>query len=201
MTDDVLDLDFIEKMLSLTLPPNTVAKAGWRLDHKAIVAAVEVLKLSRAVKIRFTSGGEKRESNGGRSSATYGCHQIKLDRDKNPMEFYHGITLSQIRTFEDANMTLWHEFRHAWQAESFARVSGKSIEGFYRIYKNASGPHGESYKQNKFELDARAFAKMQVDAGKYLLIPKVTKSVDDQINDLTDLEQFITDNAHPEWED
>lgn len=190
MTDDVLDLDTIERLLTLSLPPVTTAKAGWKLDRNAISHAVGVLKLERTVKLRFTS-----------AERNVGGHAIKIDFDKDPAVYYHGITLSQVRSFEDANKTFWHELRHCWQAEQVADKTGKALTFFNTVYKNASGPHGESYKQNKFELDARAFASKQVAEGLYLLIPKVVKSIEQQVEELADLEQFVADNAHPEWED
>lgn len=159
-----LSLDFITGLTKIELPPIIVARAGWKLDVNALIAACGVLDLQRPVKVRFTSGGSK---NG---FGTLGAYRVKIDLEK--MEYYHGITISQDLSYDDGNEYLWHEFRHAWQAEAYAKVSKKSIDGFHVAAKSADGPHGASYHLNKFEIDARAFAKRMVAEGHMLLIPK-----------------------------
>lgn len=197
--DDVLDLDYINNMLNLSLPPITTAKAGWRLDHKAILnATCGLLNLKRAVRVRFTSGGTKEANGEAFTKQTFGGYRVKIDFEKTPATFYHGITLSQIRSFQDANRTLWHELRHAWQAEQVADKTGKGMDIFHRVYKNADGPHGEGYAKNRFELDAKHFAQKQADAKNYLLIPKAVKTVDEMIQEVTDIEEFIANHERLE---
>lgn len=202
MADDVLDLDFINSMLSLSLPPVTTAKAGWRLDYKSIISAVELLGLKRAVKVRFSSGGLKHAkattTEKEHIDATFGTHRIKIDFDKDPPTFYHGLTISQILKFEYANEYLWHELRHCWQAEQVADKVGKALTIFHKVYKAADGEHGASYKDNRFEKDANAFAKKMVSEGKMLLIPKPTRTLSQAIADVEDIEEFITNHERLE---
>lgn len=150
-----LDLDYITKLLNVRLPPNPSARAGWTLNTDAIIDACALLELKYGVAIRFTAGRQTR--------GTHREPHALLDPDK------HSITLSQDRDAYDSNVTLWHELRHAWQAEQYHIITGKPIGGFYKAYKRADGPHGQSYHLNKFEVDARTYAQRMVDEERWLV--------------------------------
>lgn len=163
-----LTADFLNRALKVQLPPNIVAEAGWKFDINALTDACGALDLRKEVRLRFTSGGKL-------GHGTLGVHRIKIDMEVDPIVFYHGITISQILTIDQGNLVLWHEMRHAWQAEVYAARSGKAIDGFNKFYKENDGPHGQSYQSNAFEKDANAFAARMLAEGKMLLVPRTVR--------------------------
>lgn len=161
-----LSLDFITGALKVQLPPVIVAKAGWKFDIEALVGACGLLGLEKEVRFRFTSGGKK----SGLTSGTFAAHRIKIDYET--MQFYHGITISQELPIDEANDALWHELRHAWQAEAYAKQSGHAVSSFNEVYKQMAGEHGATYENNRFEIDACNYAANRVSEGKWLISQK-----------------------------
>lgn len=162
-----LSLDFITGVLKIQLPPVIVARAGWRFDISALVQAHSLLKLEKEVRFRFTAAGSKPTKSGDITVATHG---VKIDTDK--MQYYHSITISQELKVEVANKGLWHELRHAWQAEAYARQTGKTVATFYEAYRKLAGEHGSSYEDNRWEIDARNFAENRHNEGLWLVVAK-----------------------------
>ena len=137
--------DEFESLLQIELP-DKVSKAEWYFDHEELIRAVREHGLEHPVKFRYQSGIYR-----------HGTHYARFHtRDK---KFWHRITINQLLSAEEANETLWHELRHAIQSESFAKRTGKPMNEFYsEAYAPARGRWGASYKENDYEIDARAFA-------------------------------------------
>lgn len=171
MTDE-LSLDFITGALKIQLPPIIVARTGWKFDIAALVEAHNLLGLEKEVRFRFSSGSKKAMEGTNRSSfATYASHRIKVDMET--MQYYHAITISQELPIEKANECIWHELRHGWQAEAFARQTGKAVNSFYaEAYKKAPGEHGATYIDNRWEIDARNYAANRCNENKWLITTK-----------------------------
>lgn len=123
--------------------PGTVARAGWEIDIKALADARREHGIVLPILVRYTDG-----------RYTYGCHRANAKG--------HRISLSQDKPADSANETLWHELCHAIQSEAWARESELPIGRFYREgYKPMRGPHGASYMENMYEVEARMFADRQ----------------------------------------
>lgn len=133
-----------------SVPPEK-ARAGWRFDIPACLAAMDELGLRYPVSIRFIRGRRR-----------LGTHYARKN--------HHRITLSQDRIDATANETLWHELMHAKQAEDFEDRTGKPQTEFYReAYMPAKGEWGASYEHNAYELECDAFAERKQLEGKWLL--------------------------------
>lgn len=118
------------------------ARAGWYLDQDAILAAMDRLDIKKLVKIRFTAARQR-----------VGTHYAWID--------HHRIMISQDDSVNEASNTLWHELTHAMQAEAFTTITGRPMNKFYReAYQLAKGSWGASYKDNKFEIQAREIADL-----------------------------------------
>jgi hypothetical protein len=131
------EFDRVERVL---LPP-TRARAGWRIDLEAMHKACDMLGLKHPVRIRFMKGKYR-----------MGTHYAYPD--------HHRITLCQDRDAISTNNTLWHELIHCYQSETFAERRGIPQNHFYREeYMRARGPHGASYEQNYYEIEAREQAE------------------------------------------
>ena len=165
----MLDDDFIYDLYRLRLPPINEARAGWKFDHDAILAAMDELQLKFPVVLRFRH--YKRQQNTG--WRTFGKHGM---RENHAMGIYHEIkindALSWIRKIDDEDVTpgkiswiLWHELKHAEQTERWAEHYGKSpFRFYYEAYHAhyAKGKWGATYSQNIYELDANEFADAKV---------------------------------------
>lgn len=146
--------DFFKNQL-----PLNPARAGWLVDPNAFDRATKELNITYPIRVRYSGG-----------RYTYGTHYaraIKTGRLLNETtweyEQFHVIVLLQNRPLEEANETLWHELRHAMQAEQYAELANRTnasisprklITHFYRDeYLD-----GVSYKNKYYEVDARDFA-------------------------------------------
>lgn len=144
--------------------PSSPARGGWSVDPFRLEEAITELQLRFLVRIRYTDGFYK-----------LGGHTMKRKRHSDHL--WHRIVLSQDRSKEQANEILWHELRHAYQQVRYAEDLARQIDGndltslfvsFYREeYKKARGRHGASYRENRYEIDARRFATGM--KGRYLL--------------------------------
>lgn len=124
--------------------PDHPSKQGWRVNESALEKFLEELGLEKLVVIRYSGG-----------RYTLGAHRTARIRNL----YYHRISISQRYTSNEANVTLLHEIAHAFQAEEFARSTGKRMTLFYREeYKPAKGEWGKSYQDNFYEIKARQFA-------------------------------------------
>lgn len=127
-----------------SLIPETVAKAGWRINQPVLNSLLDQLNIKRLVVIRYSSG-----------FYTHGMHR-EVRNNGNP---FHRITLSQLNDDIFSNETLLHEVRHAYQSERWAEETGRPIWRFYReAYKQAKGGWGKAYQDNRYEIDCREFA-------------------------------------------
>jgi hypothetical protein len=134
------EFDRVERVL---LPPSR-ARAGWKIDLEAMHKACDKLGLKYPVRIRYMRGRYRK-----------GSHYAKVRPD-----WHHGITLCQDRSAASTNNTLWHELIHAYQSEEFAERTGLALNQFYHAaYAKARGPHGASYEQNTYEIEAREQAE------------------------------------------
>lgn len=141
--------------LSLEILPKSPARGGWEILPSKVEAAIEEMGIRYHVRIRYSDGYYKVGGHGIRKNIIRGYG----------LRVWHRIVLSQDRGIEEANETLWHELRHAQQTEEWARSSGvdsippQMMMLFYRqAYKQAKGPHGASYRENRYEVDCREFA-------------------------------------------
>lgn len=139
-----IDPEDIDKLLKAEIPPYS-ARAGWSIDAMLLGEVIESMGLKHKVKIRYSSGRRRT-----------GTHYAKFDMDEG---FWHRIVLSQNESAEDANQTLWHELRHAMQAEIYAEQTMTNIRAFDDVYDEGKGEWGETYKGNVWEIDARRFAE------------------------------------------
>jgi hypothetical protein len=130
--------------------PNERARAGWRLNREKILELMDHLGIEHPVSFRLMKGKYR-----------YGTHYARTNA--------HRITLNQDRNAKDTNHTLLHELAHVWQAEDWARKTGKSQTDFYRHEYMAYGGHGELYKTNPYEVLANDFAD-RMEAEGWVLI-------------------------------
>lgn len=120
--------------------PRLPARAGWRINPGLFSDALNFLELRRFVAVRYSGAWQR-----------VGTHYAKT-------KGYHGIVISQEIPLADANDTLWHELAHALQAESFEDRGG-TFHRFYReCYVTGTGEWGATYRNNAFEIHARATA-------------------------------------------
>lgn len=110
----------------LTLPGP--AKAGWKIDVKAIREAIEFFGLTSPVEVKLTAGYRRT-----------GCHRFR--------DGVHVLTVSGIRGAAEASETLWHELTHCAQQEYLGRTA------FRAEYEAESRRVG--YRANRFEVEAR----------------------------------------------
>jgi hypothetical protein len=116
-------------------PRPTPQGGGYRVDQKALKAAIALLDIKLPVKVRFNArvgdtNGNYRFRNGG-----------------------HDIMLKSYHTAEQASSTLWHELTHAMQAER----CGGTIEDWREVHREQKR---YTYKQRPIEIEAR---KMSAD--------------------------------------
>lgn len=112
------------------------AQGGYRVDQRALRAAIETLGLKLPVKIRYN----------GRVGQTNGNYTFRGG--------YHDIMLKTYHTADQASSTLWHELTHAMQSE---RVGGTL--GTWAEYRK--GQRRYTYRQRPMEVEARRMsAKM-----------------------------------------
>lgn len=135
MSITAITLDDILIAQRVTLP-NTIARAGWQIVPELLDEAQTALHLELPIFVRYTAGRSR-----------VGCHYARSTG--------HHITLSQDRSLEFSNTTLWHELAHAWQSQQFANQFGKPITKFYR---EAYTQTGRGYSNNPYELHAQKFA-------------------------------------------
>jgi hypothetical protein len=123
--------------------PDHPSKMGWRFNIPLIERALVTtdINIQCFVSIRFTGGVYRK-----------GTHRASA-------RGYHRIAISGIYEMEEANVTLWHELRHAMQAERFSKGSGLPLNYFYQQYKMNKGGWGASYQENKYEIDAREWSE------------------------------------------
>lgn len=148
----------VQEFFKNQLPLNP-ARAGWKVDHEVFDKTVKELNITYPIRVRYSGG-----------RYTYGTHYaraIKTGLMLSPTEWeyeqHHVIVLLQNRPIEEANETLWHELRHAMQAEQYAELANRTnasisprklITHFYRDeYLD-----GNSYQNKHYEVDARNFA-------------------------------------------
>lgn len=131
--------------------PINPARAGWKIDHEVFDRITKELGIELDIKVRYSGG-----------RYTYGTHYIKHNAFRRktipspiPVGYYHQIVLLQNRPIDEANETLWHELRHAMQAEAYAKKNPhKTVAHFYRDeYLD-----GRPYIHKVYEVDARDFA-------------------------------------------
>lgn len=113
------------KQLSVGKVTSTTA---FRVDEKALAKAVKHLGIKKPVTVKFV-GGTRRQ----------GCHMMRWND--------HVIHLNRAAGAGSAGRTLWHELRHAEQAERLGR------DEFNEQYRKEQASRG--YRRNKFEREAR----------------------------------------------
>lgn len=138
-----LDDKELRDHLRLQLPP-TDARAGWQFDEVAFLKAIDLLGIKLPVRVRFMTGRYR-----------LGTHYARVD--------HHRITIHQAGSVTVSNNTIWHELAHAMQSERWAEKAGQANpSGFYRRktgpYVRAAGRYGASYKENRYEIEARQIA-------------------------------------------
>jgi len=136
-----LNLEDLEAMLSVGGSVGKQGHAGWAVNSLELGKACKALGLELTVMVRFTSGVNRRGT-------------TKVRRRGNKV--WHVITLSQIRTKEAANETLWHELTHCWQKEQWAKETGDLLIYFHdKAYKQHNR---RGYRNNPWEKHARETA-------------------------------------------
>jgi hypothetical protein len=165
-----LDKEFITNLYRLQLPPVNSGRAGWMFDQPAILAALDELEIKLPVVLKFRAYKTHRYT-GWRTYANHGMRYLNLD---NPdAGCCHLIKLNDVVkwelkkcgtdiTIEKVSMNLWHELRHAHQAEEWARYFKENpmlwhMKGY--AHPSARGSWGATYKENIYEVDAREFAE------------------------------------------
>jgi len=140
-----LSPELIRSLSRLSLPNPPQAAAGWVLDRKTIDNALDYLAIKLPVVIAFKP--YKRHKHSG--FTTWGRHYAEPD--------HHKIHLNTgINDDSKMNVVLLHELVHAIQAEEFAARTGEPQNRFYRLaYMKMRGPHGASYEENYYEIQAR----------------------------------------------
>lgn len=141
-----VSLDEIEVYDRLIIPLYP-ARAGWSFDREEILRALDYLHITAPIKLRYQSGRQ-----------TVGVHGIRLIDGV----WGHRITVNQNFDVTKANNTLWHELVHASQAARMVRETGKPLKSWHHDkesgYPSRKGPHGETYRKNQWEIEARAIA-------------------------------------------
>jgi hypothetical protein len=136
--------------------PDRPARAGWSIDVDALAREIATWGLTLPVVVRYSAGQNRVGSHGIRAASRFRSWD---EARRHAGGWFHSITLSQDRPYGDAADTLWHELRHAMQAERWAADNLDHPRRFYRqAYRRARGRHGASYRENSYELDARHFA-------------------------------------------
>lgn len=108
---------------------------SWTFDLDALAAAARELGIERPIVV-----GAIRGRGGHRKS---GQHHVGADG--------HRITVLSRLPADAASRTLWHELRHAEQAERFPSTRAWDI-----AYEQAGGHRGTGYVYNAFEREAIA---------------------------------------------
>lgn len=106
----------------------------WTIDQKVLKTVIESMGIKREVKIRKHA----------RQGSTNGNYRYRGG--------YHDIMLKSYRTADQANATLWHELKHAQQAER-AVAEGRDWYAVTREQKRYS------YKQRPIEVEARLWSE------------------------------------------
>lgn len=118
------------------LPTSTHSQAGVSLRPSAVLQAVELLKLTKPVEIKWAQG-----------TRTRGRHRFRQGT--------HIITLSTYWDAVQVSKTLWHELIHAAQVE---RLGWEEYCRKYRMYSGWG--YSASYVVNPFEVQARKGAEL-----------------------------------------
>lgn len=112
------------------------AAKGYTIDRKLLDSVIKDIGLIWPVEIRFH----------GRIGDCNGNYHLRHEPT-----LHHDIMLKRYHTAEQANSTLWHELRHALQAEAAG--------GFTEWRDERNRQHKYPYKRRPMELEAQAFAK------------------------------------------
>lgn len=122
------------------------------MNYDAVMDAIEFLKLEIFVDIKFVKGGNNYYT---RSVGTIRRRENKVQG------FTHTICVAHNLSRSEANITLWHELRHAFQAEKWAAESKRPIQDEFQ----------NNYLPNKrfMEHDAEEFAQRMHQQGHILL--------------------------------
>lgn len=97
----------------IVFPNNAAAGDGngtWDFDVKEIKKLAKRFKLNFPVVFKYA----------GRAVTVYGTHRFRVIEEK----FFHSITVCQYLDPEQANRTILHEMRHAFQAERHLEKGG-----------------------------------------------------------------------------
>lgn len=135
----------------LRLKTNAVARqmngGGWRLNNAALTVVKRELGLTLPVLIKQT----------GRVGNQRGGYSLRMDESG---RLYHHITMKNYENAEQANKTLRHELRHAWQAEQvIAKCTALGSAGRFAAWeKYVKGQHTWSYESRPIEVDANRYA-------------------------------------------
>lgn len=122
---------------------------GWRLNRAGVQAVSRELGLEFPVLVKQTS----------RVGSQAGAHYLRMDAKG---RLYHHITVKSYDTPEEANKTLRHELRHAWQAEQAiarapeARGIAAKLLAWERYRKSQHDNY--TYRRRPIEIDANRFA-------------------------------------------
>ena len=133
-------------------------EGGWHLDEAALKRACEELGLKIPVRIKQT----------GHKGGQAGCHAFRpqgggcvikggrvygLDL---ATHMVHHITVKSWLSAETAGRTIWHELRHAAQAEAAAAGTSSPKEALDAWRKRLQRDAGIAYRHKSIEVEARA---------------------------------------------
>jgi hypothetical protein len=88
-----------------------------------------------------------------RRGGTHRCKKKPVQTpDGEKFEYHHGITVRRLASIHEASSVLWHELKHAQQAERF-----DPPWAFFTQYAEAGGVTvgAASYRANPYEIEAR----------------------------------------------
>jgi hypothetical protein len=126
-------------MPKIRIPAN-MAKAGWDFEIDEINRLCDFLGITADIKFRYSSAETV--------VGTYRTSGIGHN-------FQHDIVVSQIRDIDDAMSIVIHELTHAAQLERFVNRGGKWMQWVAQDYRRNKGEHGQTYWNNKHEIEAR----------------------------------------------
>jgi len=104
-----------EEALKLMKSP-TIARDGFVIDLSLVKQAAEYLGVKLPVKVKITSG-----------SGRVGSHYLENG--------VHRITVSRKQSLLEINKTLWHELKHAADAQKWLEMNEKSHMCFHKQWR------------------------------------------------------------------
>lgn len=121
------------------------AGGGFKIDRRALREARDFMGLRWPVRIREHS----------RYGSVNGNYRVGDDHSAP----FHNIMVKSYLSPEQASRTIWHELRHAFQAEQAAQAKGARLAGECRRAFDGviADDRGVSYRAKSIERDAREY--------------------------------------------